>query len=246
MEITGKISSFLESDLIKGSYEEVWTETEIKFLLHKDWLKYIASQENVVVKKIEQIYLPEEIVSLYIDQLRIPSNVAFKEWCIRCLNDDEFVFISKTAAGKGGTQRQGYQVEITKKLFDQLKKNAQDQDRLQYIDKTRYSLKCIFEDTEVGVDVDDYHVTGKGKKELDFITCEVEVPSIKLADAIISAKFFPKELQFLRHGYNITGIIIFFNKYLAKDGFIVDSYSGLLDWLYQYHFNNVEKNVIFL
>jgi len=243
--ITGKIPTWLKKDL-KNIIGDIRNEIEVKFLFHRDWLNRIIESKDVSQKKIEQIYLSEDTANLFSDKLTIPKEIIPKEWRIRCINvnnEKKYKFTSKGTASKEGTKRKEYEKNISKELYDTLKSSEQKKGNLYQVIKTRYSYKTFFADLLVKVEVDDYHSTGKRLSQYDFITCEVEVPEQRLADVILNRKYFSKELQFLRQGYNLTGIKQFSNRKLAENGFVANSYDELIDWLYQYHLDNIKKYI---
>ena len=215
-------------------------ENEVKFVLPIRILSEIKKKNNPKIKKIDQIYLEQDIVNKFIEDLFLPKEILFNEFRIRQKGNDYF-FTAKGPARNDGIQRDEYEKDIDNILFENIKQESNREKKLKRVKKTRYIFKTIFAQEEVTVEIDDYHVTGKGKHSYDYITCEVEVPNLRLAQILQKDRFFAPDLLFIKLGFNVTGINQFSNRYLAENGFIANSYLGIKKWLLTIHSTTVQS-----
>ncbi len=246
-ENTGQIPLWLQASLDDKKDQRQRIEIEIKLIIPKEIAFKILNEKNAVKHEIEQLYLTEKIVNLFADRLGVQNANEFDEWRIRRKDQNCYFTAKRSIKGGGGAQRTEYEIVIDSSLFAELKKNLsfQDEKPLQIL-KTRYDFLTYLADEEVLVEIDDYHATGKGSKELDFVSCEIEVPRIELANILQKGNYFAPSLQFLKQGLDVTGIKSFSNRVLAEHGFIKDSYNEILDWLVQRYLTDLQNAVVHL
>ena len=217
-------------------------ELEAKFIIRKTDIQTFLERPNLRVKEIEQLYLDYALVQKNVPSSLLPPEAeTYTEWRIRKQND-EYRFTAKRADPKNIGQRDEYESPIKETLFKQLKTAAQNQPKTLIVCKTRYTQIVELAQQQVAVEVDDYHITGAGEQQLDFITCEVEVPDVRLLTILLSGQFYAPQIQFLLKGIDVTGIKAFSNAKLANHGFKDIQYKQILDRLHQ---ENLEKlNII--
>jgi hypothetical protein len=206
-------------------------EIEVKLLLPRDAAAAFMQAADVTRQTIRQIYLPFELVGAEVPAALLPPDPdAFDEWRIRRL-DDERVLTAKCAAGDDAAQRREYETAIPAVLFERLEGLGLGLGGLDLIAKTRYSRVVELAQQPVLVQVDEYHAAAGKDLDLDFVTCEVEVPDLRLAHILRGGRFFARDLQFLHRGTDLTGIKSFGNRCLSRQGFPAPCYAEVLVWL---------------
>ncbi len=230
----GTIPSWLQERSQKTEERSVRLEIEVKYLLPKAVLPSIKKSKMGLMEQqeLDQIYLTSDVVEPFAEDLELPPDTFFKEWRVRRI-DDKFFFTAKGSRSRDGAQREEFEIPISKSLFSKLRLAAEKQRTPYQVCKTRYSFPVSLADDMVLVEIDDYHKTGSGSVELDFITCEVEVHKPELADILQKGRFFAPDLLFLKQGVDVTGVEVFSNREIAENGFVANSYSELVDWLTQ-------------
>ena len=239
--IDNNIPDWMKNKYNDDSQKRERAENEVKFVLPKGVLSELKKNFDLEVKLIDQIYLEKFIVDSFKDDLLLPQDdiYKYKEYRIRHKGEDYF-FTAKSVARQDGIQRDEYEKKIDNLLFDKIKRKSNQIANLKRVKKTRYVFKTVFAQKEVLVELDDYHITGKGEHSYDFVTCEVEVPEVRFAQILQKDRFFAKDLLFLKQGFDVTGIINFSNRKLAEYGFVSDSFSGIKNWLQTFHSSNIQ------
>ncbi|MBT8490692.1 MAG: hypothetical protein KJN62_06570, partial [Deltaproteobacteria bacterium] len=206
-------------------------EIEVKFLLRRAWIEEFLKASDTRIQAIEQVYLPFGLVRAHLTPDLMPQDAeSFEEWRIR-QSDDDYFLTAKRAEGQDAAQRLEYEVNIPIPLYDKLLAAAEATGKPLRVTKTRYSRIVEFSQQLVLVQVDDYQAAGKQSLNVDFVTCEVEVPDPRLAHILRSGRFFAPDLHFLHQGIDLTGIKSFSNRQLAEHGFIAQDFAGLLERL---------------
>nr|VFJ58873.1 MAG: HD domain-containing protein [Candidatus Kentron sp. DK] len=207
-------------------------EIEVKFLLRRVWIGDFVGLPDTRIQAIEQRYLPFDLVHAQLPPDRMPEDAdRFEEWRIRKL-DEQYFLTAKRPAGQDAAQRVEYEIGIVAPLYGQLLAAADAAEEFFRVAKTRYSRVVEFARQSVLVQIDDYRAVGRQQcLDMDFVTCEVEVPDPRLARILRSGRFFVPELGFLNQGIDLTGIKDFSNRRLAEHGFLAEDFDGLLDRL---------------
>jgi len=207
-------------------------EVEVKYLLPRALLQALQAKEELTKQELEQIYLPnnKELLAFAAQEPDLDFLYKYEEWRLRRA-DDEYFFTAKKRLSGDGYERREFEKEITRETFEQSKERLRESGPLLHINKTRYSQTVPFADEEVFVQIDDYRATKQGAVNLDFVTCEVEVRQLEVAEVLKKRNFFAPRLLFLKEAINLTGIKEFSNRYLAENGFIAQTYEGVLKWL---------------
>jgi len=240
--IDKNIPDWLKNPYTDDSQKRERSENEVKFVLPKGVLSELKKNIDLEVKLIDQIYLEKFIVDAFKDDLSLPQDKIYKEYRIRHKGEDYF-FTAKSVARKVGIQRDEYETEIDSFLFDTIKRKSSQIANLKRVKKTRYSFITVLAQIEVLVELDDYHITGKGEHSYDFVTCEVEVPEVRFAQILQKDRFFTPDLLFIKQGFDVTGINNFSNRKLAEYGFVSDSFSGIKNWLQTFHSSNIQDSL---
>lgn len=203
-------------------------EVEVKFIVPKKVVqienKSIASL-GAVHSYIEQYYLSEKYFESILNENPELKNSSVNEIRIRKKNGKHLL------TAKGGKSKANYirfevEKEISNEEFEKLKKKSQCG-----IIKNRYSFESRLGDIPVHVDIDDYIANSKGELHLDFVTCEVEVPSKEYAKVLISGKFFIPELIFLRQGLHTVYVKGFSNRQISEKGFPGNNYKAIVKFI---------------
>jgi hypothetical protein len=213
-------------------------EIEIKFIIPKNILPSQENWENHFKAQrsyIEQYYLSPEsfdqIFKIYPELNESPVD----EVRIRQKNENYII------TAKGRKTREKYirseaERHIAKNEYDLLKKKA-----FCGISKYRYSFESQLAGTDVHIDMDDYIATGDGELNLDFVTCEVEVPEDKYAKILISGKFFIPDLVFLRRGINTVHEKGFSNREISESGFPANDYQSIIKHIRSSRLTKIEE-----
>ena len=210
-------------------------EMEAKFLVEKKDAQDAINHKDNKKYLIEQIYLPVDIVESFLPEKiiqKIPKDLReYSEWRIRKKSDwqinknnDNYYFTCKRQTDIDGV-REEHNPRINKTIFNQLKNQAIKNGVDYFIKKIRYTRKIIITQQTVTVDIDEYLESSAGKMDFDFVTCELEVESVKILDLIRRRNTFHPELTFLCLGLDVTGESEFSNKCLAQYGFTKSNFN---------------------
>lgn len=206
------------------------TEIEVKFVVQRTTFDKVLNNKNPTVEKIEQIYMEKEIITPFFQEFPVtdhPQLETSDEYRIRTLNE-RCVFTAKTKKGDRGIERKELEYDISQALYQQIKSRVVAHPPLLQVLKTRYSVEASLYGQTILIQFDDYHETAGRTHTLDFVTCEIEVPTLSLADQILNGIELPSDLDFLKDGVNVTNDKRFSNKKLAANSFFVDSYQVIL------------------
>lgn len=195
-------------------------EIEVKFIVPKKilpppqkWVTHFKAEKYY----IEQFYLSpqyfKEILAAY-PELRKPSEPPVNEIRLRQKNDLFIITAKGSSTSKKKYIRSESEKTISEAEFNSLKPKA-----FCNISKNRICFETKLAGSPVHVDMDDYIATWNGGVNLDYVTCEVEVPDDKLAKILISGKFFIPDLIFLRQGIHTVHETGFSNREIAEKGF---------------------------
>ena len=226
----GQIPEWMAAAVLEGTVERARLEIEIKLIIPRESAFSVIRANNASEHEIEQLYLTAQIVESFSDGLNVPEDADWVEWRIR-RKDSSFFFTTKGISSAGGAQRREYETKISQELFCALRESAVQEGSLLQVKKTRYNFLTRLADEDVLIEIDDYHATGQGSCELDFVSCEIEVPRLELANILQKGNYFSPSLQFLKLGLNVTGMKPFSNRSLAEHGFIREKYKDILVWL---------------
>jgi len=228
----GEMPDWIDNDIANDAPSER-DEMEAKFLVRKKDAQSAINHKDNQKFLIEQIYLTVDIVESFLPEKMIPNDLReYSEWRIRkkteCQinkNIDNYYFTCKRQKGKELGVRKENQFPINKKIFNQLKNQAINNGVICFINKIRYTRKIIISQQKVSIDIDEYLETSTGEIDLDFVTCELEVQSVKILDLIRRRVTFHPELTFLCLGLDVTGVAEFSNKCIGQSGFSKSHFS---------------------
>ena len=179
---TGNMPSWLETLIAPpDDKQRVRDEIEIKFLLRKEQAQAFIHAPGVRVEPIEQVYLDYAQIQYYLTEDLTPEQPdTYPEWRIRSLGD-RYKLTAKKPTTIDAAQRTEFEKDISADLYQTLLAVAEAQGALRKVSKTRYSRVLTFSQQQVLAQLDDYHFAGTQAIQADFVTCEVEVPELRLA-----------------------------------------------------------------
>jgi len=213
-------------------------EIEIKFVIPKKALLLtdrIDERFNTQKYFIEQHYLHADTFEDIFRSFPELKDSSVNEIRIR-KKGSNYSITSKGGQSEAKYIRFESERDISEKEYNELKEKA-----LSSISKIRYSFETKFADTEVHIDLDDYIETGNEKFDLDFVTCELEVPDDKYAKILISGKFFIPDFIFLRCGQNTVFENGFSNHEISLNGFPANCYEDVVTYIRNSRLNKIEQ-----
>lgn len=247
---SGDMPQWLETEVQKPTIVKTRVEIEVKFLLPREKIDGLLSQSDVKKSTIHQYYVPFEVVQQECakipiqiqDTITLPEGAeTYDEWRVR--SRDEKCVLTGKKKSKQAAVRQEFEIDIAPELFLNILKGSGD--GCYCVEKTRYSKSVHLAGDTAQIDLDDYHRVGtstqRSQDNLDFITCEVEVANVNLANTLIKGYLFISELQFLKGAIDVTGVSAFSNKNLARHGFPAADYQALKVWLRKEHLEELNR-----
>lgn len=238
---TAELPPWLDSEIFDSAKIREREEIEVKFLLPRSAMDDFIGQSNVSTHDVKQYYVTFNAVLQAISAnevfatIDLPENGhEFNEWRVRQL--DQQYYLTGKKKSENAAKRLEHERVIPQELFVQILTAAGENGL--GVEKTRRRKKIQLAGEEAIIELDDYHRVGnpnsqpkKGQPPFDFVTCEIEVANLNLANTLSKGYWFIEDLLFLRKGIDITGIEVFSNKQLAKNGFVQHDYQSLRQWV---------------
>lgn len=228
----GALPDWLEGIVTSNDKQSERKEIEAKFVLKKKDAIPLIEHPDAIKYDIEQFYLPAKIVKSYLPNKYLPhdSVETYSEWRIRKKNDS-YLFTCKRNNENTIGIRDEYEVTIDKETYDLFISHVRNEIKPEFVKKTRYTHIIEISDEKIAVEVDVYYETGAGKVDLNYVTCEIEVPTEEILGSIRSRASLHPSLAFLGLGFDATEVKQLSNKFLAKNSFIKSDYLELKNWI---------------
>lgn len=237
---SGNIPTWLEGIIGVTESSSERKEIEAKFVLKIKDAKSLIEHPETKKYTLEQFYLPVDVVIAHLSKNDAPDEelASYSEWRIRKKNTAYLFTCKRNLKGCVGV-RDEYETPISKESYKKLKYHAQRESNSLFVKKTRYTRLLEIAEQPIAIEVDVYTETGAGITNLDFVTCEIEVPKIGILDSIRSRAALHPALSFLGFGLDATDIKQLSNKYLAQYGFIKETYKEFKQWLKEVSISNI-------